>query len=131
MSFADIISLEKGHIWTARDDLSNYKLFDAVPLSWASKNYTISEIRLICIFLCKLFIYYIHKAQVFYPANFGLKNYQELYISFWCPKQKQVLRILLAGHLQFGHLQNIEDLLWQLLIGCLFPIKFILRFKNQ
>ena len=35
MSFVDIIKPEKGHIWTARCDQVNYKLFEFVPLSWS------------------------------------------------------------------------------------------------
>jgi hypothetical protein len=35
MPFADIISPAKGHTWTARGDPANYKLFEAVPLSWS------------------------------------------------------------------------------------------------
>jgi hypothetical protein len=34
MSLVDIIKPEKSHIWNARSDQVNDKLFEAVPLSW-------------------------------------------------------------------------------------------------
>jgi hypothetical protein len=39
MPFSDIISPEKGHIWTVRGDPVNYRLFEAFPLSWSIEKF--------------------------------------------------------------------------------------------